>query len=64
MGLAKFAGGIGFRDLVLFNKALLAKQGWRILKEPNYIAALILKAKYFPHSVFMEANLSNRPSFA
>ncbi|XP_062151891.1 uncharacterized mitochondrial protein AtMg00310-like [Alnus glutinosa] len=64
MGLAKSAGGLSFRDLVLFNKALLAKQGWRIIKEPNSIAVLILKAKYFPHSGFMEANLGTRPSYA
>jgi hypothetical protein len=64
MGLAKSAVGLSFRDLVLFNKALLAKQGWRIIKEPNSIDVLILKAKYFPHSGFMEADLGTRPSYA
>jgi hypothetical protein len=64
MGMSKAQGGMGFRDLVSFNKALLAKQCWRLLQSPNSLAASIIKAKYYPHSTILEAKLGNRPSFA
>jgi hypothetical protein len=57
MGVSKEQGGLGFRDLLMFNKALLAKQVWRILKNPDSLTAKIMKAKYFPHSSIMEASM-------
>lgn len=52
---------MGFRDLSSFNQALVAKQGWRILHNPDSFMAKVLKAKYSKHTDFMEAKLgSNR----
>lgn len=64
MGRSKAIGGLGFKDLIIFNNATLAKQGLRILQEPSSLTTQILKAKYFPKVSFLEASLGSRPSFA
>ncbi|KAA3484080.1 reverse transcriptase [Gossypium australe] len=59
----KDAGGMGFKDLVLFNKALLAKQVWRILTQRKCLLAKVLKARYYPHSNILAAKIGSYPSF-
>ena len=61
---SKSDGGMGFRNLQAFNLAMLAKQAWRILKNPNSLIARIYKAKYFPFSDILSAKLGCSPSYA
>ena len=53
-----------FRDLRVFNLALLAKQWWRMQQNPNSLVHRVLKAKYFPNSMASEVELGRRPSYA
>jgi hypothetical protein len=64
MGISKDQGGLVFRDLVMFNRALLAKQLWRIMQKPDSLVALIMKAKYFSQNTILDAKLGSRPSLA
>lgn len=59
----KAEGGMGFRNFHLFNLALLAKQGWRLIMSPNSLVAQTFKAKYFPNSDFMSAEAVPGMSF-
>lgn len=58
----KNLGGLGFRNLEVFNLALLCRHVWRVLLEPSSLSARILKAKYFPTSQFLDAELGSQPS--
>lgn len=58
---SKKNGGLGMRNLSIFNKAFLSKQAW--IKFPDSLMAKTLKNKYFPHSSFMEVKVSPIASY-
>ena len=61
---AKKDGGLGFPDLKSFNLALLAKLAWRLMQCQDSLIFKVYKAKYFQHTSFLEASVSNHFSFA
>jgi hypothetical protein len=60
MGTSKGKGGMGFCNFTCFNKALLAKQIWRIWKTPDSLTTRIMKGKYFPNCSVLEATLGKK----
>lgn len=52
-------GGLGFRDIQIFNKDLLAKIAWRIMTVPNCLLARVLKGKYCHNQSFLKVTASN-----
>ncbi|WZZ20298.1 hypothetical protein YC2023_121685 [Brassica napus] len=47
-------GGLGFKDITSFNDSLLAKLGWRILKNPTCLLARCLLEKYCHSESFLK----------
>ncbi|KAL5564942.1 hypothetical protein UlMin_028106 [Ulmus minor] len=46
---------MGFQDLGCFNQSLLAKQGWRLIINPDSLVGKFLKAGYFLNGDFLNA---------
>jgi len=61
--LPKEDGGLGFRDIHAFNLAMLAKQSWRLLKNPDSLCARVLKTKYFANSSVLDAMPKSNMSY-
>ncbi|CAJ2628079.1 unnamed protein product [Trifolium pratense] len=63
LSMHKNDGGMGFKNLTAFNLALLGKQGWRIMSNPDILISKLYKAKYFPGCEFFESKVGHNPSF-
>ena len=57
-------GGLGFKEIKKFNEALLAKQVWRMLKNPESLCHRVFKARFFPNCSILEAPNSTSGSYA
>lgn len=54
---------MGFRKLVAFNQAMVAKQVWRIIQNPKSLVAEVPRGKYHPHTNFLRSKVGSNPSF-
>ena len=54
---------MGLCDLRVFNFALLGKQGWNFIHNPNTLVARLFKAKYFPQESYLSSSLGSNLSF-
>ncbi|KAM6576524.1 hypothetical protein CsatB_028361 [Cannabis sativa] len=60
---AKVHGGMGFRNFIHFNQALLAKHAWRLMDSPNSLLSGILQHRYYVNGDLLNAGLGNTPSY-
>lgn len=56
ISLPKHLGGLEFRYLKAINVALFAKQGCRLVKNPNSFWVALLKFIYFPNTSFWKVS--------
>jgi hypothetical protein len=52
--LPKNNGDLGFRNLYLFNLAMLARQAWRLVTNPKTLCSQVLNAKYAQNSSILQ----------
>jgi len=63
MKTRKDEGGLRFKDLTKFNKAMLGKQAWRLSQSPSALWNRIVKGVYFPNGDMWKARKGQRPSW-
>ncbi|KAK3229057.1 hypothetical protein Dsin_000938 [Dipteronia sinensis] len=59
----KCDGGLGFHNLKTSNMTFLAKQCWRLLKNPNSLAGRVLKSCYYKEDSILEATKKANGNF-
>ncbi|KAB2064996.1 hypothetical protein ERO13_A09G055450v2, partial [Gossypium hirsutum] len=59
----KGMGGTGFRDMQLFNLALLDRQVWRLMHFKGTLCFRVLNAKYFPEGDVLRPKYGDKPYY-
>ena len=62
LSMHKYHGGMGFKDLLAFNLAMLRNQGWTLQADPNSPVSCLFKARYFPTRSYLTPTLGHNPS--
>ncbi|CAN1142789.1 Uncharacterized mitochondrial protein AtMg00310 [Linum perenne] len=62
LSLPNHLGGLDFKDFILFNQALLAKQCWRISQNLDLLLSRVLQDKYFDRKIILQARAGSRRS--
>lgn len=55
--------GLSFTTIEDFNKALLVKQLWRLIRFPDSLLSRVLRGIYYKYSNPLEVQISNLPSY-
>lgn len=61
---AKEGGGMGFKEIEKFNDALLAKQVWQLINNPDSLCHRVFKARFFPDYSILKAQTLSSGSYA
>ena len=61
---AKENGGMEFKEIEKFNDALLAKQVWCMMHNPDSLCYKVFKARFFPNCSILEDNECTVGSYA
>lgn len=61
--MSKTKGGLGFKSLYGFNIALIGKFCWNFIRNPRSLVARVYKARYFPTTNFLKADVKSSSSF-
>jgi hypothetical protein len=57
MCIPKDRGGMSFQHLHTLNTALLVKQSWRLMEEPDSLCARVIREKYYPDENLLKAKI-------
>lgn len=60
----KDQGGMGFKDLTMFNEAMLEKLSWRLLQKDNSLFFRVFKARFLSNGTILDAKDSDSASYA